>query len=79
MTTVVDASEAREGDRIDSRFSIEDYENLPNDGKRYEIIEGELIVKPAPNTRHQRLSRRLQFALYEASVRTPLVIRAGPS
>ncbi len=36
------------------RFNYHDYLLLPED-KRYEILDGELYVVPAPNTRHQRL------------------------
>jgi Uma2 family endonuclease len=32
----------------------------PNDGKRYELVEGELLVNPSPNPIHQRASSRLQ-------------------
>ena len=35
----------------------------PNDGKRYELVQGELFVDPAPNRMHQRISRRLQRQL----------------
>lgn len=35
----------------------------PNDGKRYELVQGELFVNPAPNPVHQRVSRRLQRQL----------------
>jgi Uma2 family endonuclease len=40
-----------------------DYERLPADGKRYEILDGELYVTPAPSPLHQRLSKRLQRRL----------------
>lgn len=44
-------------------WTVEDLWELPADGQRYEIIEGELFVTPAPRTRHQRalmsLIRRL--------------------
>lgn len=30
-----------------------DYCLLPDDGKRYQVIEGELVVSPSPNFRHQ--------------------------
>ncbi len=46
------------------RLSYRDYAELPDDGKRYEILDGELAVTPAPTTRHQKISRRLHFLLY---------------
>lgn len=47
----------------DNRLTIHDYVHLPDDGKRYEILDGELAVTPAPTTRHQKISRLLQFVL----------------
>lgn len=41
------------------KFTYEDYLLLPDDGKRYEIIEGELYMAPAPNTKHQNISSEL--------------------
>lgn len=35
------------------KLTYDDYLRLPDDGKRYEIIDGELYVTPAPATRHQ--------------------------
>ena len=32
---------------------------LPDDGKRYETVHGELLVTPAPRLRHQRILMRL--------------------
>lgn len=49
----------------DKVWTYDDYLQLPNDGNRYEIIEGVLYVSPVPWTPHQVLSRRLQFAFYE--------------
>jgi len=37
----------------------DDLVSLPDDGNRYEIINGELIVTPAPIARHQRVLLRL--------------------
>ncbi len=34
-------------------LNYKDYEALPNDGRRYEIHEGELSVMPAPSLLHQ--------------------------
>jgi Uma2 family endonuclease len=44
--------------RANVRFNYHDYLLLPED-KRYEILDGELFVVPAPNTRHQRLLVRI--------------------
>ena len=40
--------------------TYEDLLRTPDDGKRYEVLEGALIVSPAPGVRHQRLAKRLQ-------------------
>jgi len=43
-----------------------DYSDLlvtPNDGKRYELVRGDLFVNPSPSPVHQRISRRLQRQL----------------
>ena len=50
--------------RAKERFTYQDYLQLPED-KRYEILEGELYVVAAPNTRHQRVSRNLVFSLFQ--------------
>ena len=36
---------------------------LPDDGNRYEVVYGELLVTPAPRLQHQELVRRLLVAL----------------
>ncbi len=47
------------------RLTYEDYLELPNDGKRYEIIEGELHVAPAPDAKiHQTVLSRLLVRLF---------------
>jgi Uma2 family endonuclease len=38
---------------------------LPDDGNRYEVVYGELLVTPAPRPWHQRLVMRLAYALEE--------------
>jgi Uma2 family endonuclease len=45
------------------QITWQDVQQLPDDGKRYEAIGGELYVTPAPSLRHQRLHRRLVAAL----------------
>jgi len=50
-------------------FTYEDYQQFPDDGKRYEIINGELFMSPAPITAHQRVSKKLTYFL-ESFLRT---------
>ena len=42
------------------RFTYEDYLNTPED-KRYELLDGELIMVASPNIPHQRAERELAF------------------
>ncbi|MBA2278699.1 MAG: Uma2 family endonuclease [Chloroflexia bacterium] len=49
-------------------LTYDDLCQTPDDGNRYEIIDGELIVSPAPNLDHQRLLGEL-FALVRGYVR----------
>jgi len=41
------------------RFTYQDYLQLPED-RRYEIIEGDLFMVPAPSPYHQQVSRNLE-------------------
>lgn len=45
-------------------LTYQDYAALPDDGRRYEIHEGELSVTPAPGSKHQIVSMRLGAALH---------------
>jgi Uma2 family endonuclease len=49
--------------RADTRLTYEDLESFPDDGKRREIIDGELYVTPSPNVRHQVLVGRFYLAI----------------
>jgi len=44
-------------------YTYQDYSEIPDDGNRYEIIEGELIMSPAPYTIHQKVSRKIVYRL----------------
>lgn len=42
------------------RFSYEDYQSLPESmEKRYDLLDGDLMMVPALTTLHQRASRNL--------------------
>jgi Uma2 family endonuclease len=36
------------------QWTVDDLQDLPDDGQRYEVIDGELFVTPAPSLIHQR-------------------------
>ncbi len=40
-----------------------DYAALPDDGRRYELDEGEIAVTPSPPTRHQTVSKNLMYLI----------------
>jgi Uma2 family endonuclease len=46
-------------------WTYEDYLDFPDDGKRYEIVDGEVFVTPAANTRHQDLLGWVFVRLHE--------------
>jgi Uma2 family endonuclease len=50
---------------IGTRLNYEDYCLLPNNGKRYEIIDGELFVTPSPLWRHQNVLTNLLYYLVD--------------
>jgi Uma2 family endonuclease len=44
---------------LERNLSYSDLLATPNDGKRYELIRGNLFVNPSPTTIHQRITRKL--------------------
>ncbi|MCU1265981.1 MAG: hypothetical protein JWM21_2299 [Acidobacteria bacterium] len=47
--------------RIEPLMTVEDLEAMPEDGNRYEVIEGELFVSRAPGLPHQLLSGNIYY------------------
>jgi len=45
-------------------LTYRDYAALPDDGRLYEVLDGELFVTPAPGTRHQIISMQLSAQLH---------------
>jgi Uma2 family endonuclease len=58
-------------------LTADDLVGVPDDGHRYELVDGTLIVTPAPSTRHQRAVARLLKALLDA-VPDDLEVLAAP-
>jgi Uma2 family endonuclease len=62
-------------------FTVHDLEAFPDDGNRYELIDGALLVSPAPGTEHQVVALELAVRLRErcpAGMRTlvaPFAVR----
>ena len=47
------------------KFTYKDYKSLPeSETRRYELLEGELIMVPSPSFEHQRISRNLEFIMH---------------
>ena len=51
-----------------SQWTYAEYARLPDDGNRYEVIDGEVCVTPAPGIPHQRVAANL-FVLLDGFVR----------
>jgi Uma2 family endonuclease len=45
------------------KLTYDDYLHLPDDGNRYEIIDGELYLNPSPNMKHQLVLMNILRAL----------------
>jgi Uma2 family endonuclease len=50
---------------VDPRVTFRELAEWPDDGRRYELYDGEVIVVPAPYPRHQVVSGRLVEVLVE--------------
>jgi Uma2 family endonuclease len=46
-------------------YTAEMVRQLPEDGNRYEVVHGELLVTPSPRALHQRVQLRLAAALLD--------------
>ncbi|MGH3443896.1 MAG: Uma2 family endonuclease [Nocardioidaceae bacterium] len=53
-----------------------DLDSAPDDGHRYELVDGVLVVTPAPSFAHQRMSGRLHLLLEAARPEDMVVLYA---
>jgi len=51
------------GTEVIPKLTYEQFRELPSDGKRYELLHGEVHVTPAPTTKHQFILRNLTGSL----------------
>ena len=58
-------------------YTFKDYLKLP-EGSPYQLIEGELIMSPSPNSYHQTISKNLEFILigYTKANKSGIVLHA---
>jgi Uma2 family endonuclease len=54
------------------KLTYEQFRQLPNDGKRYELVRGEVHVTPAPATRHQAIVQNLSGNLWPFAIKNRL-------
>ena len=60
------------------QYTVDDLDGFPEDGNRYELLDGMLLVTPAPGRFHQVIAARLIHYLSEPLVRPNLGKVAGP-
>jgi Uma2 family endonuclease len=69
---------------VEEWFTADDLDSLPDDGNRYELVDGELLVTPSPDVRHQAVQLELAHALRLARpqglrvLTAPMDVRFGP-
>ena len=60
--------------RIEPLMTVDDLDAMPEDGNRYEVIEGELFVSCAPGLPHQLVSGNIFASLWNYLERNPIGI-----
>ncbi|MGV9299600.1 MULTISPECIES: Uma2 family endonuclease [Amycolatopsis] len=58
-------------------MTVHDLEGMPQDGRRYELIDGTLLVSPAPGLRHQTIGYRL-YGVLDAACPEELFVVGAP-
>src|SRR5579862_5589899 len=60
------------GIEVAPKLTYEQFRQLPDDGRRYELVRGEVHVTPSPTTKHQIISGRLHASLAGYLSKNPL-------
>jgi Uma2 family endonuclease len=61
----------------DGQWTVDDLKRLPDDGRRYELYDGVLVVSPSPVAPHQRASRAI-FRLLDRACPPELEVFYAP-
>ena len=59
-------------------YTVDDLEHFPDDGNRYELLDGVLLVTPQAAAPHQIVASRIQFELTVSLQKTGLAHVVGP-
>jgi len=59
------------------RYTVDDLERFPNDGNRYELLHGMLIVTPAPRNAHQWVAMELALSIANQTRHLARVVGPG--
>jgi Uma2 family endonuclease len=59
-------------------YTVDDLATFPNDGNRYELLDGVLLVTPGPSVGHQVIASRIQTRLSNAVQLTGIAYVVGP-
>jgi Uma2 family endonuclease len=73
------ASPTRAPDRFRRDWTVAELHALPDDGQRYEVADGELLVTPAPSWLHQGAVLQLALALEPCARRLGLHLLIAPA
>ena len=57
-------------------FSVTDLDTIADDGRRYELLDGVVVVSPSPSRAHQRMALNLIVALRAAERRPAFTLMA---
>ncbi len=60
------------------RYTYTDYQSIPEDHRRHEIVDGELFVTPVPRLNHQQVARDVMLALTTRAREHDLGMAVGP-
>ncbi len=70
---------------LDRALDLEDLDGTPDDGNRYEVLDGAIVMTPPPDTDHQRAVRELILLLHPPArdcglevFPSPMAWRIGP-
>ena len=58
-------------------YTVDDLEHFPDDGNRYELLDGMLLVTPAPAAIHQLIASRMHVALANQLQKAAHVVGPG--